>query len=164
MHQAEVTAAGAIIYDFCLNDEEHCTARYQTLRHHAHSSISPTTNEHSVRRLGQTLQPHFSPSIPRVNSTCYLQDTNGASMAALRKIDLHTRPGALRRQQLWYLRVAKMAQRPPPCSHSITITCHRTLELPRVRLRFCRHWRKLRLRRLHMSTPPSPSHECPPKH
>jgi hypothetical protein len=140
MHQAEVTAAGAIIHDFCLNDEEHCTARYQTPRHHARSSISPTTNEHNVRRLEQTLQPHFSPSIPRVNSTCYLQDTNGASHGCTKKqIDLHTRPGALRRPQLWYLRVAKMAQRPPPCSHSIIITRHRTLELPRVRLRFCRH-------------------------
>src|SRR5271155_3357548 len=84
MHRTELTAAGAIIYDFCLNDEEHCTARYQTPRQHTHSSISPTANEHNVRRLGQTLQPHFSPSIPRVNSTRYLQDTKDVSMATLR--------------------------------------------------------------------------------
>jgi hypothetical protein len=139
MHQAELTAAGAIIYDFCLNDEEHCTARYQTPRQHTHSSISPTTNEHSVRRLGQTLQsfhPIHSASKQHSLSTRYKRRLNGRTK---KQIDLHTRPGALRRQQLWYLRVAKMAQRPPPCSHSITVTRHRTLELPRVRLRFCRH-------------------------
>src|SRR5436305_11064659 len=90
MYQAELTAAGAIICDFCLNDKEHCTTKYQTPQQHAHSSISPTTNEHLVRRLGQTLPPHFSPSIPRGNSTRYLQDTKVVSMATLRNKSICT--------------------------------------------------------------------------
>jgi hypothetical protein len=59
---------------------------------HARSSTSPTTNEHGVRYLGQTLQPHFSPSIPRGNSTRYLQDTRGVLMATLRNKSIYT-PG-----------------------------------------------------------------------
>src|SRR5579859_201703 len=104
MYLAELTAVGAIICGFCLNDEEHCTARYQTPRQHAHSSISLTTNEHLVRRLGQTLQPHLSPSIPRVNSTPYLQDTKGVSMATLRNKSICT-------------------QGPAPCEDSNCGTC-----------------------------------------
>src|SRR4051794_4453165 len=36
------------------------------------------------RRVEQALQPHFCPPIRRVNSTRYLQDTKGVSMATVR--------------------------------------------------------------------------------
>src|SRR5277367_730214 len=82
----------------------------------------PTTNEQCPPPRADTttsFQPIHSASKQHSLSTRYKGRLNGHTK---KQIDLHTKPGALRRQQLWYLQAAKMAQRPPPCSHSITIT------------------------------------------
>src|ERR1700733_5373422 len=77
------------------------------------------------RRIEQSLQPHFSPSIPRVNSTRYLQDTKGVAMATLRDKLICT-PALVpwEDSNCGKLPTAKTNPRPPSYSHSITFTSY----------------------------------------